>query len=175
MLIYRCHFYHSLVTINSHADNKSWFYDLLSKFRTQSGLLPKSIQIVHLSNKFQKICSYFNELLWWQNNNKINSISLTKLIFKIQTLKVSEMYTSFELQMIWKCKSIRDKGLNLMKKSSWSKDCVFSVFVWTNLQLQPFFSPAIMIERTHSIRPCMAAFIRAVKPWQFLLSMSNPE
>ncbi|TNN84644.1 hypothetical protein EYF80_005059 [Liparis tanakae] len=32
-----------------------------------------------------------------------------------------------------------------------------------------------MSERTHSTRPCMAAFISAVKPWQFLLSMSNPE
>lgn len=38
-----------------------------------------------------------------------------------------------------------------------------------------FSSPAIMSERTHSTLPCMAAFIRAVKPWQFLLSMSNPE
>lgn len=38
-----------------------------------------------------------------------------------------------------------------------------------------FPSPAIMSERTHSSRPCMAAFIRAVKPWQFLLSMSSPE
>lgn len=34
--------------------------------------------------------------------------------------------------------------------------------------------PANMRALTHSARPCIAAFIKAVKPWQFLLSMSSP-
>lgn len=36
------------------------------------------------------------------------------------------------------------------------------------------YVPANMRVLTQSARPCMAAFIKAVKPWQFLLSMSSP-